>query len=274
MERTLTLKLRMPKHKAKKKASVLGLETALTFGATLLSATRDDERPASKTLQQLLATYSGDEESVAQVHGDIKAAYQLGRSEQPVSPAATDGEIIALWLAIDKTTVEHPIVKFARAILPRGSVSPASQVNAELLEALRRLEAANNTVCNLRTSEQYQSLINAGQQDALIELDGARSKARATLDRAEALPAPAVSPWQPISTYPQCNSCDNPDCTWGPRVLLLLRGRNHDVVVHGSKEDGNWLIFDGNYDGCFETPFSDPVAWMPLLSFSLANKAP
>ncbi|MFY3697325.1 hypothetical protein ACOTD6_06805 [Achromobacter xylosoxidans] len=47
--------------------------------------------------------------------------------------------------------------------------------------ALARLEAACDTLCRLRTQEQYLSMVDSGQQDALLELDGARAQARAAL---------------------------------------------------------------------------------------------
>lgn len=47
--------------------------------------------------------------------------------------------------------------------------------------ALARLEAACDTLCRLRTQKQYLSMVDSGQQDALLELDGARAQARAAL---------------------------------------------------------------------------------------------
>ena len=50
-----------------------------------------------------------------------------------------------------------------------------------VLEALIELEAANDHLCGLRTREQYLSMIDDGQQDALERLDTARRNARAMI---------------------------------------------------------------------------------------------
>lgn len=56
-----------------------------------------------------------------------------------------------------------------------------------LAGALARLEAANNSLCAMRTRSQYLDMIDSGQSDALAELDAARAEARAAL---AAAPAP------------------------------------------------------------------------------------
>lgn len=135
--------------------------------------------------------------------------------------------------------------------------SPASRVNAALLDALRDFTSLTEESRGVDGYHLNGTTAEWGEFDLI-------NVAQAAIKAAEALPAPTVSPWQPISTYPRCDNCDDPNCTWGARVLLLLRGRHHSVVVHGSKEDGDWLIFDGSADDRFQAPFSDPIAWMPL----------
>ena len=57
-----------------------------------------------------------------------------------------------------------------------------------LRAALDRLEKANEALCALRTQKQYLSMIDSGQQDALIELDAARGAAREALSASGAQP--------------------------------------------------------------------------------------
>lgn len=58
---------------------------------------------------------------------------------------------------------------------------PAGGMLDEALPALRKLELACDTLANIRTSEQYLSMIDAGQAWALEALDEARREARALL---------------------------------------------------------------------------------------------
>lgn len=64
----------------------------------------------------------------------------------------------------------------ALAPQPAGAQQPGTAY-----AALERLEHANDALCKLRTDEQYLSMINSGQQEALAELDAARNAARAIL---------------------------------------------------------------------------------------------
>jgi hypothetical protein len=54
----------------------------------------------------------------------------------------------------------------------------AHQEIGRLRAALAALEAANDALCALRTPEQYLSMIDSGQIDALEQLDEARRVAR------------------------------------------------------------------------------------------------
>ncbi|MCK1543332.1 hypothetical protein IVB12_15560 [Bradyrhizobium sp. 179] len=60
-----------------------------------------------------------------------------------------------------------------------GMPGPAQQPS--MREALRRLEEANEQLAAKRTDEQYQSMINAGQEPELDALDEARRNARSIL---------------------------------------------------------------------------------------------
>lgn len=76
-------------------------------------------------------------------------------------------------------------VAIARALgMPVFTVDGASLASAPVASAraaLAQLEAACDTLCRLRTQEQYLSMVDSGQQDALLALDDARAQARAAL---------------------------------------------------------------------------------------------
>ena len=71
------------------------------------------------------------------------------------------------------------------AYLRASPTSDASRAAADMIErlqaALAGLEQANEQLCGLRTHEQYLSMIDGGQQEALEGLDAARLHARAAL---------------------------------------------------------------------------------------------
>lgn len=60
-------------------------------------------------------------------------------------------------------------------------IAELERQNAELRKVLQALEDANNEISRLRTHDQYLSMLDSGQQDALIALDNARFSARYTL---------------------------------------------------------------------------------------------
>ncbi|WNC91063.1 hypothetical protein RI103_06845 [Paraburkholderia sp. FT54] len=74
--------------------------------------------------------------------------------------------------------------------LAASPAAPAQSAEPVALTALRQLEDACDKIASLRTREQYLSMIDGGQQDALIELDNARMFARNAL-RGPAAPQPA-----------------------------------------------------------------------------------
>jgi hypothetical protein len=70
---------------------------------------------------------------------------------------------------------------------PAPEAMTSGTLQTQLVSALKRLEQANDELCKLRTSEQYLSMIDGGQQDALYELDNAREAARQAVAAAEAM---------------------------------------------------------------------------------------
>ncbi|MFY3630658.1 dATP/dGTP pyrophosphohydrolase domain-containing protein [Achromobacter xylosoxidans] len=81
--------------------------------------------------------------------------------------------------------------------------------------ALARLEAACDTLCRLRTQEQYLSMVDSGQQDALLELDGARAQARSALARA------------PVAK-PKCAPIDDGIC-WSSKEIQRRQKEEDDA---------------------------------------------
>ncbi|MCZ8437153.1 DUF4406 domain-containing protein [Achromobacter xylosoxidans] len=92
-------------------------------------------------------------------------------------------------------------VAIARALgMPVFTVDGASLASAPVASAraaLAQLEAACDTLCRLRTQEQYLSMVDSGQQDALLALDDARAQARAALASA------------PVANVPLTHRCAN-----------------------------------------------------------------
>ncbi|MFY3626859.1 hypothetical protein ACOTFH_09550 [Achromobacter xylosoxidans] len=80
------------------------------------------------------------------------------------------------WDALDANACEQAAeeIRHLRAALASAPVASARA-------ALAQLEAACDTLCRLRTQEQYLSMVDSGQQDALLALDDARAQARAAL---------------------------------------------------------------------------------------------
>lgn len=60
--------------------------------------------------------------------------------------------------------------------------------------------------------------------------------------------------WQPIETYPRCETCAKPDCDWGPEVLVLMPTEHGPVRLVAHLEAGEWLARDAG----------DAVAWGAL----------
>lgn len=52
-----------------------------------------------------------------------------------------------------------------------------------LEDALRELEEANDAICSGRTQRTYHQMLEDGQEDDLLRLDKARSKARSLLPK-------------------------------------------------------------------------------------------
>lgn len=82
--------------------------------------------------------------------------------------------------------VEKKAKSIAAAEANAAFIVHACNAHDDLVKALLDLEKANDEICRLRTHEQYLSMINGGQQDALIALDNARFAARAVLAKAGA----------------------------------------------------------------------------------------
>lgn len=94
-----------------------------------------------------------------------------------------EGAVSAREWAMQRGTVENypataraHIRELADALLSKPQASVSND-----RAALARLEAACDMFCRLRTQEQYLSMVDSGQQDALLELDNARKQARAAL---------------------------------------------------------------------------------------------
>lgn len=75
-----------------------------------------------------------------------------------------------------------------------------------------------------------------------------------------------MSKWQPIETYPQCDSpgCTDPECDWGPEVLLLMPTAHGPVRVVGHKEAGMWLSRDAGEHVCWGGLEAPPSHWAQL----------
>lgn len=62
--------------------------------------------------------------------------------------------------------------------------TPNSNINlAEIVEVLNRIELACDAIAAARTTEQYLSMIDGGQEDLLSELGDARQAARDMIGR-------------------------------------------------------------------------------------------
>lgn len=90
------------------------------------------------------------------------------------------GALQALNIEADKITLDGE-TRTVGDILDHADRALASAPVASARAALAQLEAACDTLCRLRTQEQYLSMVDSGQQDALLALDDARAQARAAL---------------------------------------------------------------------------------------------
>lgn len=104
--------------------------------------------------------------------------------------------------AFDYKDLDEAAFSVYRAALASAPVASARA-------ALAQLEAACDTLCRLRTQEQYLSMVDSGQQDALLALDDARAQARAALASA---PVAKPSPEHFKPPFDNCSfrMCDLP----------------------------------------------------------------
>lgn len=101
------------------------------------------------------------------------------------------------WDALDANACEQAAEEIRRL---RAALASAPVASARA--ALAQLEAACDTLCRLRTQEQYLSMVDSGQQDALLALDDARAQARAALAS-----APAANDLTPAGMKEICPEC-------------------------------------------------------------------
>lgn len=113
-------------------------------------------------------------------------AHRLGAAWQKAA-SGSSGDLIDRGLGLLKALQEVGFGVF--------EVSEIAAPVAGERAALARLEAACDTLCRLRTQEQYLSMVDSGQQDALLELDGARAQARSALASAPVVSLPSQTRW-------------------------------------------------------------------------------
>jgi hypothetical protein len=141
----------------------------------------------------------------------------------------------------DSTSADvHSIWKDMCAFAP---AAPAQSAEPVALTALRQLEDACDKIATLRTREQYLSMIDGGQQDALIELDNARMLAR------NALRGPAVA--QPVAQTDRALTDDARDaeryrhlreCNGGSLIIVQITGMGEDDQVVLTECDADTAI--------------------------------
>jgi hypothetical protein len=151
----------------------------------------DDEggKPASTTPAPLQAAH------------DWLAAHTTAGTTAAPSQSIDGPEFRALFRGLigPDGDVWAPMVAFINAWGEQRTtaVNATSRGGAQasaLAAALERLEEANDVLCGLRTREQYLSMIDGGQQDALYELDNARKAARDLLKKLATDRSSAVAP--------------------------------------------------------------------------------
>jgi prefoldin subunit 5 len=171
-------------------------------GMTVYVLAEDFDRIAAENqaLQQRLTTV---DQRIDELEGQLAAvppqadAQPVGYRVQRVTPtgnARLDRPLLTLakpeewgpaWKAealYTHSDADEAYDLLAATSLEFGERLEALEQERDTLRAqLAELERTNATLCEMRTREQYLSMIDAGQQDALLALDKARADARKAL---------------------------------------------------------------------------------------------
>jgi len=131
-----------------------------------------NNRPDTRAMGESAEPVKRDLPAIDKAIKDYLEDYELRADEGSHTP--TDGERFLIYDAISGLLSEP---EFVALLAAPGAAQP-------VITALRDLEAACDALCSMRTQEQYLSMIDGGQQDALSALDDARRAARAALSGA------------------------------------------------------------------------------------------
>ncbi|CUI30353.1 hypothetical protein [Achromobacter xylosoxidans] len=182
---------------------------------------------------------------------DERAAFEAWvKAQHPDAPSM-------LWRADDTYAYSASEWKAwqARAALASAPVASARA-------ALAQLEAACDTLCRLRTQEQYLSMVDSGQQDALLALDDARAQARAALAS-----APVAEP----DTMGEIHRQERERSPW---VLPKDPTLPDSAPVAGEAVTMKEICPDcGHQFQCFHNPYINQLRAAPQASEAVRNAA-
>ncbi|MFD2298363.1 hypothetical protein QRO11_12220 [Paracidovorax citrulli] len=128
------------------------------------------------------------------VNADLPVTHPRAAAQE-AEPALDESEAEDLARSAFETAMSYGVDfdafrRLAMEVRRRCCSAPRPQEDAGAVRAvLEQLERANDDLCALRTQEQYLSMIDSGQQEALEALDDARRAARAALAAAPQTPA-------------------------------------------------------------------------------------